>query len=269
MNKYFILILASCLLLSCNNDEKNPETQTINIPEPTDIPAIEYSVVSSFPHDTTSYTQGLLIHDKKVFESTGSPSNLKQTKSVFGILDMTTGKINVKAELDKDTYFGEGICILKNKLYQLTWLNQTGFIYDAKTFKKIGDFKFTNKEGWGLTTDGTNLIMSDGTDKLSYIDPLTLKIVKTITTSYNNLNELEFIRGYIYANIYQKNFIVKIDPSNGNVTGILDLSSLVYKAQLKSKKAEVLNGIAFDSISNKILVTGKLWPVVYQINFAN
>jgi glutaminyl-peptide cyclotransferase len=272
MNKLLICILTFGLFLGCSNDKKSSEKQNTIASTIPEMPQIGYTIVKTFPHDTTSYTQGLLIHDKKVFESTGSPINQKQTRSVFGILDTANGKINVKAELDRSKYFGEGIAILKNKLYQLTWTNQIGFIYDAKTFKPLGQFGFASKEGWGLTTDGTYLIMSDGTNKLTYLDPATFKVIKTIEVTNDGfaqdyLNELEFIKGFIYANVYQKNFIVKIDPSNGTVRGILDLSSLVYNAQLKSRGAEVLNGIAFDSISNKIFVTGKLWRDIYQIDF--
>jgi glutamine cyclotransferase len=272
MTKFLIFIFTFVLVTSCSNEDKTTETSSINTPTVKEIPTINYSLINTLPHDTTSYTQGLLIYDGHFFESTGSPINQKQTKSVFGILDTTTGKINIKAELDRNKYFGEGIVIIKNKVFQLTWKNQIGFIYDAKTFKPQGQFSFANKEGWGLTTDGTYIIMSDGTNILTYLDPMTLKIIKTINVTNNGyaedyLNELEYIKGYIYANVYQKNYLVKIDPTNGNVVGIIDLSSLDNKAKLKSQGAEVLNGIAFDSISNKIYVTGKLWPDIYQIEF--
>lgn len=272
MTKFLIFIFTFVLITSCSNENKTTETISINTTTENETPTINYSLINTLPHDTTSYTQGLLIHDGHFFESTGSPINQKQTKSVFGILDTTNGKINIKAELDRDKYFGEGIVIIKNRVFQLTWKNQIGFIYDAKTFKPQGQFTFANKEGWGLTTDGNYIIMSDGTNILTYLDPMTLKVIKTINVSNNGyaedyLNELEYIKGYIYANVYQKNYIVKIDTTNGNVVGIIDLSSLDSKAKLKSQGAEVLNGIAFDSISNKIYVTGKLWPDIYQIDF--
>lgn len=272
MTKFLASIFTFVLITSCSNESKPTETSSSNATTVKETPTLNYSVISTLPHDTTSYTQGLLISNGHIFESTGSPINQKQTRSVFGILDTTTGKISIKAELDRTKYFGEGIVIIKNKVYQLTWKNQIGFIYDAKTFKPQGQFSFVNKEGWGLTTDGTYIIMSDGTNVLTYLDPINLKIIKTINVSNNGyaedyLNELEYIKGHIYANVYQKNYIVKIDPTNGNVVGILDLSSLDNKAKLKSPGAEVLNGIAFDSISDKIYVTGKLWPEIYQIDF--
>ncbi len=267
MKHFLISILLSAILIGCTNNTNTSEDKTKAPATGIEIPTLDYSVVKTFPHDTTSYTQGLIVHDKKIIESTGSPKGMKQTRSVFGILDTLSGKIDIKGELDRDNYFGEGIVVLKNKIYQLTYLNQIGFIYDAKTYKLLGKFSFANKEGWGLTTDGTYLIMSDGTNKLSYLDPTDFKLIKTLEVPYNNLNELEFIKGYIYANVYFKNYIVKINPSNGEVTGILDLYPLVCKAREKSLGAEVLNGIAFDSISDRIFVTGKLWKNMYQIEF--
>ncbi|TAG55394.1 MAG: glutaminyl-peptide cyclotransferase [Cytophagales bacterium] len=272
MTKFLIFSFTLILIINCSNKKKNTEKLIINIPTEVAPPLIYYSLIKTLPHDTTSYTQGLLIHNGQFFESTGSPIDQKQTKSVFGILDTTSGKIDIKAELDRNKYFGEGIVIIKNRVFQLTWQNQIGFIYDAKTFKPLGQFSFANKEGWGLTTDGTFIIMSDGTNILTYLDPKTLKVIKTINVMNNSnpenyLNELEYIKGFIYANVYQSNNIVKIDPKNGKVVGFLDLSYLEDKAKNKYYGSEVLNGIAFDSIANKIYVTGKLWPEIYQIDF--
>ena len=267
LNRIFALLLTSVVFVSCTNENKPKENQKPVASEEEDIPEIVYSLVKTFPHDTTSYTQGFLVYNKQLFESTGSPEYMTLTRSVMGILDSITGKINIKAELDRKKHFGEGIAILNNKIYQLTWKNQSGFTYDAKTFKPLSEFTFESKEGWGLTTDGTNLIMSDGTNTLSYLDPTTLKVIKKVETPYINLNELEFIKGYIYANVYQKDFIVKIDPANGKVLGIVNLSSLAEKALSKSKGSEVLNGIAYDAASDRIFVTGKLWPQLYEIKF--
>ena len=163
---------------------------------------------------------------------------------------------------------------LNDKLYQLTYKNQVGFVYDAKTFREIGIFKYANTEGWGLTTDGMSLIMSDGTDKLTFLDPKSLTPVKVLPITDNNtplinINELEFIKGFVYANIWQTSSIVKIDTSNGKVVGKIDLSSLSHEAKNKNPNASVLNGIAYDSITDKIYVTGKLWANVYEINFSH
>lgn len=270
MKRLTIMLLAFTCIMSCK-EEKAPETKTTTQPE-NFVPSIEYTLGESLPHDTNSYTEGLLFHDQQLFESTGSPQSLSNTKSVLGPVDPKTGKIIIKAELDKDKYFGEGIVFFNDKLYQLTYTTQIGFIYDAKSFKQIGRFSFSNTEGWGLTTDGTSIIMSDGSNTLTYLDPATLKPTKTLNVrnagyAEDYLNELEYINGYIYANIWTKNYVVKIDPASGDVVGILDLSMLKEKAKSKYAQSDVVNGIAYDAKADKIYVTGKLWPEIYQINF--
>ncbi len=268
MKKLLIFPLVLCLLLSCSNNSETKSTESSS----QKILIINYTVTKYFPHDVTSYTEGLIVHDGQLYESTGSPEELKQTKSLIGIIDLNTGKIDKKIELDRTKYFGEGIVILKDKMYQVTYTNKTGFIYDIKSFKQIGKFNYSNKEGWGLTTNGTDLIMSDGTDSLTFIPPENLHSYKTLVVTENGaplykLNELEYIKGFIYANIYTTNYIVKIDPANGKVVGKLNLGSLSVEAKNKSSTADVLNGIAYDSASDKIYVTGKLWSNIYQINF--
>lgn len=267
------LVLPILLLLQSCSDDPNETGQTTVAPAPA-IPVINYAVVKNFPHDITAFTEGLLVHNGQLFESTGSPEGMDQTRSLIGITDLTTGKIDTKIELDRDQYFGEGITILKDKLYQLTYKNQVCFVYDAKSFKPIGRFNYPNKEGWSLTTNGTDLIMSDGTDKLTIINPADFKVIRQLAVTENgnqrdSLNELEYINGFIYANIWLNNHIVKIDPANGKVVGKLDLSSLCYEAQSKHRDANTLNGIAWDSAANKIYVTGKLWPNIYEINFSH
>jgi len=274
MNKFLTIFFLLCLLFSCTEEPATQKKEIKLLKSDNTVPEINYTVVNTFPHDTLSFTEGFLFHEGQLFESTGSPDNFRYTKSVFGTVDLKTGKIDKKVELDRKIYFGEGIVILKNKIYQLTYKNQIGFIYDAKTFKKTGQFTYTNKEGWGLTTDGTNIIMSDGTNNLTYLDPNTLKVVKTLSVSENGfaadyLNELEYINGFIYANVWTTNHIVKIDPANGKITGKLDFVSLEYEVKNKYPNATELNGIAYDSASDKIYVTGKLWPNIYQINFAH
>jgi len=161
---------------------------------------------------------------------------------------------------------------LSNKIYQLTYESQTAFIYDATSFKKIGQFRYKNKQGWGLTTDGQNIIMSDGSDILTYINPNDFKVIKTIKVTedgcvLNQLNELEFINGFIYANVWTTNYIVKIDPNNGKVVGKLDLSPIGEEIRNRYPETGVMNGIAYNSISDKIYITGKLWPFIYEIEF--
>lgn len=272
MRQLLLLIFIIILHNGCSDSSTNSESETSeSIPA---TPLVNYVVTNYFAHDSSLFTEGLLFHNGHLFESTGSPKELPQTKSVIGISDLTTGKFEPKIEIDKSKYFGEGIVFLNSKLYQLTYKNQIGFIYDAKTFKEIGQFKYSNAEGWSLTTDGTNIIMSDGTNSLTYLDPVKLTPVRRLQVTENgypvkNLNELEFIKGFIYANIWTSDIIVKIDPSSGKVLGKIDLSSLTNEARKINPNAEVLNGIAYDSTTDKVYVTGKLWANIYQIQFSH
>ncbi len=257
-------------LFSCNNHPKPTELNEQEIVS--NIPDISYSVPHFFPHDTTLFTEGFLFYKGELFESTGSPDDLPQTESLIGVDNLATGKFSKKIVLDRKKYFGEGISFLDNKLFQLTYKSHVGFIYDAKSLKKTGQFSYGNKEGWSLTTDGEDLILSDGTSNLTFLDPINLKPVKTLSVTLNgnpqdSLNELEYINGYIYANVWMNNSIFKINPANGRVVGKLDLSLLTQDARNKNPRADVLNGIAYDSTSDKIYVTGKMWANIYEINF--
>lgn len=273
--KIITALLIASILSSCETDKpkdiKKVDTSiVIEVPQ---TPVISFSLVNTHPHDINAFTEGFLFYEGKLFESTGAPENLPLTKSLFGIVDLKNGKIDTKVEIDKSIYFGEGISILNNKIYQLTYKNQTAFVYDAKTYKPIGKFSFQNKEGWGLTNDGKNLIMSDGSNYLTFFDQ-NFNVTKTLDVSENGyavdyLNELEYIKGFIYANIYQSHEIVKIDPATGNVVGKIDITNLFQTSKTKNINSLETNGIAFDSISNKVLVTGKMWPSIYEIQFSH
>jgi glutamine cyclotransferase len=235
-----------------------------------EIKSLSYTIVNQYRHNTNSYTQGLFFDGETLYESTGSPDYLPQTQSVLGVLDLETGNINIKAKLDRDIYFGEGSTILNNKIYQLTYKNQKGFVYDAQTFKEINTFTYPSAEGWGLTTDGINLIMSDGTNILTYLSPDNFKVVKTLEVkrgevAQNSLNELEYIKGFIYANIYQTNQIAQINPDNGEIVAILDLSNIVAQMREKYPNIAELNGIAYRASTDTVFIMGKLWPAVYEI----
>ena len=248
------LILIS-VLLGCgkeNNEGTNNDNE-LRIP---------FRLKSRWKHDTEAWTQGLLIHNGKLFESTG------QKQSYVGIVDVKTGKADKKVVLD-DEYFGEGIAILNNKLYQLTWRNRVGFVYDLETFEKVREFKY-NTEGWGLTHDNHYLIMSDGTEKLIYLDTVNLQPVRTLRVKDRNgyvtkLNELEYMEGFILANQWETNRILKIDPQSGEVVGILDLTPLAQEAKLDNPRADVLNGIAYHPSTKLLIVTGKFWPSTYVL----
>jgi len=268
----FTIVLVSLLFYAACKDPGSGNTQENNTPAPPDIPIINWSVKSTLPHDTSLFTEGFLVHDGKIFESTGSPDEYADAESLVGIIDPGTGRMDRKIRLDRNKYFGEGIAFLHDKLYQLTYLNQKGFIYDAATFKKTGEFHFDSPEGWGLTTDSIHLIMDDSSATLTFLDPATLKPVKKLTVTINgtprdSINELEYIKGYIYANVWYTDYILKIDPISGKVVGKLDLSSLVADAMNKYPYVNVLNGIAYDPASDKIYIVGKRWPRIYQIDF--
>jgi glutamine cyclotransferase len=276
--KWFLALFV--FATSCEPEKAPEQPITRTAEEKPSIPEIEYSMGAALPHDTTSFTEGLLFYDNMLLESTGSPEG-SNFKSTLGIVDLKTGKLDVKATLDKEFFnpakrmnepiFGEGIVVLKNKLYQVTWQNQLGFIYDAKTFKKAGQFSYPNKEGWGMTTDGTSIIMSDGTENLTFFDP-DFRVVKTLAVKENgfakeDLNELEYINGFIYANIWMTGDIVKIDPATGNIVGRINLTPLSYEVKNFNPRSMEMNGIAYDAINDKIYVTGKAWPKIYEVKF--
>ncbi|HEX8040809.1 MAG TPA: glutaminyl-peptide cyclotransferase [Chryseosolibacter sp.] len=249
-----LAVLVLSLLLACG--KQNSEDSAKNNS------SIPFKLKSRWKHDPKAWTQGLLIHDGKLYESTG------QKQSYIGIVDIKTGIPDKKVVLD-DKYFGEGISVLNNKVYQLTWQNHVGFIYDLKTFARLGEFHYST-EGWGLTNDNHHLIMSDGTEKLIYLDTATLKPVKTVRVRDENgfvtrLNELEYMDGFILANQWETNRILKIDPQSGVVTGTLDLTPLVQEAKLDNPNADVLNGIAYHPATRLLIVTGKLWPSTYVL----
>lgn len=259
-------------LVGCNS---GPRDDSVVSPlSSASVPLINYAVGHVYPHDNTSYTEGLVFFDHHLFESSGAPEDFPQTRSMIGIDDLVKGKIDKKIELDRKRYFGEGIVFFKGRLYQLTYTNQIGFIYDAVTFRKVDSFRYQNKEGWALTTDSVDLMMSDGTSNLTYIDPASLKAVRTLAVTANgapldSLNELEYIDRYIYANRYTQNYVVKIDPVSGKVVGKLDLTSLVEQEKNRNPGCDVLNGIAYDPGTDKIYVTGKLWSAIYEIVFSH
>jgi glutamine cyclotransferase len=255
------------LLFACTNTPKEaPPVKNMNEM------VIPFTITDSFPHDTTSFTEGLLVHDGQLFESTGHTDSYPVSRSVFGVVDKKTGRINVRSEIKDPKYFGEGIVFLKDKVYQLTDTNRVGFVYDAKTYRRLSEFHYAG-DGWAFTTNGTNLIMSSGSSSVLYRDPISFDTVKVLSvtapdgTPTGNINELEMINGYLYANQWLTNYILKIDTASGRIVGKLDLSPLKTAAMLKYPGAAETNGIAYDSALNKIYVTGKLWPTIYEIKF--
>jgi len=225
-------------------------------------PMLDYEVIREFPHDTEAFTQGLLVSQGQWIESTGGYGT-----SGIRRVEKETGKLLVKTDLAAD-FFGEGAAEMDGKIYQLTWRSQRGFVYDVKTLQKLGDFKYQG-EGWGLTNDASSLIISNGSDRLRYIDPKTFHVWKELQVRIggkplNQLNELEFIEGEIFANIWHTDRIVRINPKNGNVIGIIDLAGIDAKEKRRDSQ-HVLNGIAYDPKTGEMFVTGKCWPKIYQI----
>lgn len=234
---------------------------------------LHYSVDQKIPHSPNSFTEGLLFHNGLLYESTGSPDNHPELKSVYGTVNKNTGEIDVHNTLDK-SYFGEGITILNDKVYQLTYRSREGFVYNLTTRKKIKSFTIPTKEGWGMTTDGESLIMSDGSSSLHFIDPITLEKTGTLRVFNNGrpvnyLNELEYVDGFIYANIFTTDWIVKIDIGTGKVVSKLDLTNLKLAEDKLSLEALETNGIAYNTDSKKFYVTGKLWQNIYEISIFN
>ena len=226
------------------------------------VPKYGYQIVNMLPHDSNAFTQGLILSDGKFLESTGQEgfSSLRR-------VEPDSGKILKKVDVP-EPYFAEGITLLNGKIYQLTWQHQIGFIYDAQSFERVGQFNYSG-EGWGLTTDGTSLILSDGTNRIRFLDPSDFHVTKTIEVLDNKspvkeLNELEFVQGEIYANIWHDNRIATINPENGRVTAWIDLNGMMPEGELRDSEA-VLNGIAYDPANNKLFVTGKLWPRIFEI----
>lgn len=223
-----------------------------------------YSILNTYPHLQESYTQGLEFHDGKLYESTG-----QYGESDIRITNVETGEVLKKKELGRDI-FAEGMTILNNKVYQLTWKGRFGYVYDLD-LNQIGQFKYDqSKEGWGLTNDGTYLYKSDGTDKIWKLDPETyeeLEYIQIVSNKkfFKNINELEWVDGKIYANIYQENAIMIVDPSTGALESVINLADLKDQIPNWDKDDNVLNGIAYDKATNRLFVTGKRWGKMFEI----
>ncbi len=226
---------------------------------------LDYQIVATVPHDPGAYTQGLQLKDGRLFESTG-----QYGESSVREVEPATGKVLRKRPLAKNL-FGEGLTLFNDELWVLTWRENTAYVFEPDTFKFLRSHTYQG-EGWGLTDDGSNLIMSDGSSELKFINPKDFSVVRTLTvidgkTPVKHLNELEWINGQIFANIYMTEKIARISPDDGLVTGWLDLAGL--RQQLpKPNRAEVLNGVAYDKSTGHLLVTGKYWPKMFEIKIS-
>lgn len=225
------------------------------------LPTYGYSIVRTYPHDPKAFTQGLQYADGVLYEGTG-----EHGKSSIRKVKLETGAVLKKQDLAAE-HFGEGITVFANELFQLTWQTHAAFVYDKNTFVEKKRFSYPG-EGWGLTSDGTNLIMSDGSDQLRIIDPVTFTerrriLVTAAGVPIRQLNELEYVKGEVFANVWMTDYVARIAPDTGRVTGYVDLRGLLTPAE--RAKTDVLNGIAYDSAGDRLFVTGKWWPKLFEI----
>lgn len=261
MTKIVWIGLLAMTLAACSGRTKTLRTET-----PAATPAAPrtytYRVIESYPHSTDSYTQGLLFADGVMWEGTGEYGHSRLQR-----IDLETGRTDVVATLPRSE-FGEGIALLDGKIYQLTWENNKAYVYDAATGRQLRTFAYAG-EGWGLTTDGERLYMSDGSEYLRILDPETFRVQRSVPVTVRGapvqlLNELEWIDGKIWANVYVTDQIVIIDPASGIVEGVIDLRGLLPDEEI-APDTDVLNGIAYDAASERIFVTGKRWSKLFEI----
>ncbi len=261
--KYSIATLALVTCLSiCHLSYLETFGHHAHAQEMSDTPVFGYKIVNTYPHNRASFTQGLLFDKGVLYESTGLNG-----RSAVKIVDLKTGKTLKSQQLPRK-YFGEGIAVVGDKIIQLTWRSKTGFVYNKGTLKPIKKFRY-NTQGWGITYDGKYMIMSDGSSALYFMDPNTFKVIGTLEVygdsgKVSNLNELEYIDGEIYANIWGTEKMARINPKTGRVTAWIDLSGLLSDKD-KNPRVDVLNGVAYNSENGNLYVTGKLWPKLFEI----
>lgn len=276
-------VTGCCLLLGCGSDARTPAGGTSPAPQqqgpvasttpaapPADgprkagepVPVYTYEIKNTYPHDRAAFTQGLIFRDGYLWESTGQygSSSLRQ-------VELTTGRVLRSVPVARE-FFAEGMTVFNGKVYQLTWQEKRAFVYDAKDFRRIGEFKYEG-EGWGLTHDGESLVMSDGTSTLRFLDPETFAVRRAVRVADGarpvaQLNELEYVRGEIFANVWQEDRVARIDPKTGHVTGWINLRGILPARDAHGDE-DVLNGIAYDEAGDRLFVTGKLWPKLFEI----
>jgi glutaminyl-peptide cyclotransferase len=266
IRKYILITFLSIFVIACGKKESvKSEYDNVTVKEKTATPAppgMDYKIIQKIPHDVKAYTQGLIYYNDYIYESTGHYRHSSIRK-----INPETGEV-LKMQKIPDAYFGEGITIIEDKIYMLTWESRLCLIINIEDFKIESTFSYSG-EGWGLTDDGTSLIMSDGTNILRFIDPASQKVIKNIPVTYNSrmvsqLNELEYIEGKIWANLYGEDRIAIINPINGIIENVVDFSEL-RKNERGNIFAEVLNGIAYNKKTKEIYLTGKNWQNYYKI----
>jgi glutamine cyclotransferase len=260
----WLALLSACQLserapLAASNSES--EQQDMSLPSPVRVPVYTYEIVNVYPHDPAAFTQGLVYHQGVLYESTGLNGSSSLRK-----VELETGRVLQRTSVPTQ-YFAEGLALFNGRLLQLTWQNQVAFVYDQQTFQQIGTFNYTG-EGWGLAHDGQALILSDGSSQLRFLNPDNFQVQRTLTVrdrgrTVARLNELEYVKGEIFANVWYTDRIARINPANGNLVGWLDLTGLLTPQE--GAHADVLNGIAYDAATDRLFITGKLWPKLFEI----
>ena len=273
MIKYTITVLAAIIILfsSCNSGGSGNHSVNNGFDSNLNAMAtkeITYNIIAQYPHDTSAFTEGLQVYNGKLYEGTGM-----ENESTLQISDIRTGKVEKKHIYTDPKIFGEGINVFKGKIYQLTWKNHIVYVYDEKNIDQPVKTLTWPYEGWGMTNNGTELVISDGSANLYFVNPDDFKLRTTVQVTDNSgpiehINELEYIDGYLLANVWGTDTILKIDPSSGHVLGKIDIGDLKQKyfsSQVVPERTDVLNGIAYDSATKKIYITGKRWPVLFEI----
>jgi glutaminyl-peptide cyclotransferase len=266
--RWLVVLGLAGLLFACGRNAGGlgvnvPASPVITTGSEAGVPiAYTYEVIVTWPHDRAAFTQGLVFRDGALLESTG----LNEHSSLREV-ELKTGRVLKQISVPNE-FFAEGLAVLNGHAFQLTWRNGRAFVYDVDTFRKEREFTYEG-EGWGLTTDGHSLILSDGTNRIRFIDPETFRVVRTIEVSaagkpVDQLNELEWINGEIFANVWQTDRVVRIDPTSGQVRGVIDFSGLLPAGE-RVVGTDVLNGIAYDPATDRLFVTGKKWPKIFEV----
>lgn len=264
MKKLFTFLAVSSLFMACNDEKATQDPSITPTPKISTVKTLTYTVIAQYPHDTASYTEGLELHNGKLYESGGDFIN-----SMVQSGDLKTGKIDKKYKMGSPTIFGEGLTILNDKLYQLTWQTHDVYVYDVKDITKVIQ-KFTwPYEGWGMTNNGTDLIITTGGTDLYFVDPATFKVKNSVHIHDDNgpvdsVNELEYVDGFVWGNVYTTKDILKIDPTTGAVVGKMSFNNLPGTDSIPGR-TEYFNGIAYDSKSKSFFITGKRWPKIYEV----
>jgi glutaminyl-peptide cyclotransferase len=256
--KLFLFLSLAVSIAACKTGEANQQPTA-----PGRVSQYTYEIVNSYPHDPEAFTQGLVYHEGVLYESTGLNGRSSLRK-----VELATGKVLQKIDV-ASVYFAEGLALFNGRLHQLTWQNQIGFIYDPSSFNRVATFNYLG-EGWGLAHDGNSLLLSDGTDRIRYLDPGNFQVRASIGVHDNGrpvtlLNELEYIKGEIYANVWQTDRIARIDPKTGRVNAWINLAGLLSPTDRAGHSVDVLNGIAYDPAGDRLFVTGKLWSKLFEI----